>query len=78
MIQDIQIRRIYKTGLTTAAHRVGCERVQKVCLHTGDLKDPVKDLEVTVVSRVSPYQESEAFGMEAEESALEARRCRPR
>lgn len=33
-----------------------CGRVQKVCLCAGALKDPVETLDLTVVSRVSPYQ----------------------
>lgn len=48
-------------------HRVRCRRTQKVCLHSGAPEDPVEGLGLSVVSRVSPYEE-------AEESVLETRR----
>lgn len=62
-------------------HRVGCARVQRVCLSTGDPKDPVKGLELAALYAASPCQEAcrsapegGASAPEAEVSALEARK----
>ncbi|EHB12702.1 hypothetical protein GW7_21408 [Heterocephalus glaber] len=55
-----------------AAHRVGCGRVQRVSLHSGDPKDPFEGLEPTVVSHGSPYQGVKGLRWKAAASVLQA------
>lgn len=55
-----------------AAHRFRCGTVWNSGLCAEDWKHPVQDLELCIVSWVSPYQESKGSEMEAEGSALEA------
>lgn len=49
-----------------ATHRVRCGSMQKDCLLTGDPKDTVKGLDLSVVSCASPHQEVKGSVMEAE------------
>lgn len=64
LMEVIQMYKNVRDWFTMAAHRARCGRVKKLCPHTGDLKDPVKDLGLTVVSGMSLYQESMASVME--------------
>lgn len=45
----------------TAAHRLKCRKVQKICVSASDWKNPAKDPEPQGRSCESPYQEAEGF-----------------
>lgn len=64
--------RSYKIGLQWPP-AVGCEKVQKGCVFAGDLKDPVKGLELTEVSCAVCTRRPKDLCWKAEGSALEAR-----
>lgn len=55
-------------------HRVRCASMQKVCLNTDDLKNTVKDMELSAVSCASLYQglgwKAEGYMPQAGESLL--------
>lgn len=64
LTQDTQIYKNLQNSLTLAAHRARCGEVQKGYLCTGELKDPVEGLELTLVSHVSLYQQAEGYSLE--------------
>lgn len=47
------------------ACRVRCGRVEKGRLCSGELADPLKGLELSVVTHASPYQQAEGSAVEA-------------
>lgn len=53
LIQDTQIHKNLQDCLSVATHRVRWGREQNLCLYSGNLKDPVEGLGLTVGSHTS-------------------------